>query len=163
MKKNWLYPEVPSEWRIALIFLTISAFGIILIYGFIAFNNDTNDGLSFVLLGFHILLAVTLLLRGALRREESNDRSWFLVLVFVPSLVLLVYLASVFSFIGDQKKDARTRWIVSNICTQNGEIRQSVAEECAKTRGLVCKLGDNPIQPCEAELRRKLNMPVEEN
>ncbi|MEL6666859.1 MAG: hypothetical protein AAFQ24_12045, partial [Pseudomonadota bacterium] len=166
MKKNRFFRWLPLAWRVPVIIIGVSAFSLLL-YNLYA---NTYGGLSSsgarLINSALLTLGITLtLITRAMRHTEDENERWAMNVFFALFFLLFVFIGPVGEALRDGKKDAETKWVISNICSKNGKIKQDLLRECAAFKGQVCALGATPMYSCEVRLRKtlKLDLPDDQS
>lgn len=168
--KDWFYRSFNRDWRVnmgALHFLAMAFYAFTLACWFYFEDFDLT---RYMMLGI-ALIAVVNLVRDAvvagnskLEQNPAYPLKSGLLNVGLFIFCIVVFAASTYGReIDNSKRKANQAWILSEFCVENGVYRDDRLKEClqlaSSTRVGICKLGTDPMQECELELRKRLNRP----
>lgn len=168
--KDGFYRSFSKEWRFNMraLHLIALAFYVFMIACWVWIDNFEPTG--HLMLGIALLVVVNLVRDAVVegnRELEQNPtyqpRSG-LVSVGLLFFCIVVFAASTYGQeLEKTKRKASQTWALSEFCVENGEYRDRRLKACARlawsARLEICKLGADPMNACEVELRKRLRKP----
>lgn len=157
----------PPRWRFILQCLTFTS--ILLMTGAVLISlyllSRGEDLLPvYLIFAFLIPMYAANLLRSAVSENGSDaTNTAFASTVFICAITVLLAILIVFEQFEQIERKVETQWVVSETCSEDGAFRPEILPECvlltSHFRTSLCRFGADPMHPCEADLRDRLNRP----
>jgi len=162
------YKSSPREWRFILIglaFTGLIAFGFQ--FAFLAtYLRPGGGGMPpYISVLTMVPLACMFLLRDLTASENKyplGNVQKYLFASVISMATLSTMAWAYFEHAHQSEKDMKADWAISQLCTADGDFKASNAKTCLALlpsfNGRICKLGATPMNACEAELRKRLDL-----
>jgi len=157
----------PPRWRIilrCLTFTSIVLIGSALLISVYFMSQGEDLMPSYLVLASLIPMYAAILLRSAVSETSSDaTKTAFASTIFICVMVLILAILFIFEQFKKIDRKMETQWVVSEACSEDGAFRTEILPEClllkSHFRTSVCLFGADPMKPCEADLRDRLNRP----
>ena len=154
----------PKQWRwilYGMAFLSLAS----LLLGLFAIL-DNREPICFIAFCIAVQM-VGCVLQAALSPDGPKSVIDQRHMVILGLLALGLLLSSLHWSSKESQVDiAKLSLVVSQVCTQDGDVRPEFEEWCRaqiiSQNGRVCMLGENPMAKCERTLRRQIGIPDDE-
>lgn len=164
-----LYNSYPRRWRIILRGLTFTS--LLLVVFFMAVSiylaaRGESVLPTYLMFVFLVPGYAAHLLRAALSQSGADANNTTLAtMTLICAIMVFSAFGLTFEHFKQIERKADIRWAISKTCSTDGEFRSEILSECSglasRFRIGICRLGADPMRPCELALRERLDRPLE--